>query len=126
METTPVASGPTDPPGASALRARRLALSIWQAPLLPVVIAVTAGIVLDRYQSIPLAASLCAGLVSLIAWWICRSARSAGVGIAYLAVASAAAGAAYHHWHRNYYADDDIGNFVSAEQAPAELRGVIE
>src|SRR5229473_3469753 len=42
--------------------------SIWQAPLVPVAMLLTAGIVADRYLSIPLSFSLVIILVSLMAW----------------------------------------------------------
>jgi competence protein ComEC len=43
----------------------------------------------------------------------------------YLALASAAFGAAYHHWQRETYAADDIGNFATIEPRPARLRGIV-
>ena len=50
--------------------------SVWRSPLVGVALALTAGIVLDRYLGIPLPFSLLAALAGLVAWWITRSAAS--------------------------------------------------
>src|SRR6266581_4296467 len=81
--------------------------SIWQAPLVPAALILTAGIVADRGFSIPLAFSLVILLVGLMAWsFTCFGRQSNPVhgqgtlslGLIYLGLALAAFGAAYHHW----------------------------
>jgi competence protein ComEC len=122
-----VASGPDHRQSTHLQSARRLPfISVWQAPLVPAALAVTAGIVVDRLQSIPLPVSLGAGGAALVAWGIAQRGKSAGLAIAYLVFASLGAGAAYHQWYRNAYAQDDIANFATTEQAPTQLRGRIE
>jgi competence protein ComEC len=101
-------------------------VSIWPAPMVPVALAATAGIVLDRYVSVPLPLALVAVLISVLAWMVSRLGKQSGLGLVYLSFAVAALGAAYHHWHQNVYPPSDIGNFVSTEQRPALLRGVLE
>jgi len=114
----------------------------------PVALLLTAGIVTDRYLSIPLSFSLVIILVSLIAWAVSGGVvsgpeQSAGpsspltthdspltthqsnLGLIYLALAIAAFGAAYHHWQRDTYPPDDIANFATADPQPVRLRGVI-
>jgi competence protein ComEC len=98
----------------------------WQAPLAPAALAVTAGIVAARYGGIPLALSLLLGAVGLVAWRLTSRGPRPGLALVYLAVSAAGFGAAYHHWRRDVYAADDIGNFVSDEARPTRLLGFIE
>jgi competence protein ComEC len=99
--------------------------SIWQAPLVPIALLLTAGIVADRYLSIPLPFSFVIILACLIAWAAVRFGRQSNLGLIYLALALAAFGAAHHHWQRDTYPPDDIGNFAASEPQPVRLRGVI-
>jgi competence protein ComEC len=102
-----------------------LSINVWQAPLLPLALVVSAGIVADRYLSVPLAFSLTLVACGVAAWAAVRRTSSSLVPLAYLGVASAAAGAAYHHQHRELFRSDDIGNFAPAQPRPARLRGVL-
>jgi competence protein ComEC len=125
-----MASAPNSPgahPTASAPGARfyPLAASIWQAPLVPVTLAVTAGIVADRYGSIPMAFSLILAGASLVAWLIARKSRRKGHPIVYLWMAAAALGAACHHGYREIYAANDIGQLATSEPRPVRVRGLI-
>lgn len=99
--------------------------NIWRAPLVPAALALTAGIVLDRYAAIPLPVSALVFLVSLVAWLMARVKPSSGLPLIYLAVAVSALGAAYHHWQRDWFASDDIGVFASPDARPIRLRGVL-
>src|SRR5262245_25371270 len=92
---------------------------IWRAPLVPVALAGTAGVILDRYFSIPLPVSLVGAVVALAAWAAARLGRSNGLPLVYLAAAIVALGAAYHQVYRNLYAADDIGSFATPEPRPA-------
>jgi competence protein ComEC len=112
--------------GATAVPARAArSESVWRGPLVPAALAVTTGIIVDRYWSVPLWFSLLAAIVSLVAWLAVRTSQRPLLGLVYLALAAAGVGAAYHHWHRNVYRADDIGNFATPEIRPARLRGVI-
>ncbi len=104
----------------------QLPTSIWRAPLVPFALAVTLGIVVDRYAPIPLLVSLLAGAVFLLAWLIAQIGARSGLPIAYLALAAAAFGAAYHHFQRDFYPADDVGNFAPSEPRPVALRGTID
>jgi competence protein ComEC len=101
-------------------------MSVWQAPLVPIALAATAGIVLDRYQTLPVAVSLTVALVALVAWAMTRLGNQRGLDVVYLGLCCLALGAAYHHAHRNLYHPNDIGYFASAEPVPAQIRGVLE
>jgi competence protein ComEC len=100
-----------------------IATQIWQAPLVPAALAITAGIVADRYAAVSLPFSLAGVLVGLAAWAITCRARSGSLPLIYLAIAGIACGAAYHHWHRDVYAPDDIGNIATEDPRPVRLRG---
>jgi len=101
--------------------AQVLAARIWAAPLVPVALAATAGIVADRWYRIPLPVSLAALCLFLAGWLLSRG----GLALTYLLAGVAALGAAYHHWHRDIYPANDIGQFATEELRPARLRGVL-
>jgi len=46
----------------------RQGLHVWQAPLVPIALASTGGILLDRHVDVPLPVSLIAALASLLAF----------------------------------------------------------
>src|SRR5262245_7820622 len=97
----------------------------WRAPLVPVALAATAGIVLDRYVLIPLPVSLLSIAACLTAWAVTWKGPQPGLALVYLWGAIVALGAAYHHVYQEVYAPDDIGNYASPEPRPARLRGVL-
>src|SRR5437764_201860 len=100
-----------------------LAESIWRAPLVPAALAFTAGIALDRLAGVPFVFSLLVGVLAVVAFLIWRPGR---LGLAYLALAGAALGAAYHHYRRDLYRDDDVGHLAGDTPQPVRLRGIIE
>jgi competence protein ComEC len=87
---------------------------------------VTAGIVLDRYVSSPLLPYLLVAGASLIAWTATRLSPHRGLPLIYISITGLALGAAYHHWYRNIYLSNDIGNFAATGARPIHLRGWIE
>lgn len=99
---------------------------IWRAPLVPVALALTAGIVADRYLTVPLGISLVAIGACLIAWAVTAFGPKPGLGLVYLCGSSLALGAALHHAYRNAYADNDIGCYATSDPTPVVLRGVLE
>ncbi len=111
--------------GRKRLFARDVAAHVWSAPLVPAALALTAGIVLDRAASIPVAASLLTSLGLLIAWGITSFGRERLLALCYLWGGVGALGAAYHHWYREGMRADDIGHFVSAEPVLARVRGIL-
>ncbi len=127
---TPIMSQATAAPAASpapSMGATRTALaaSLWRAPLVPLALAFTAGILADRYLHLWLENSLWMGLAFLSAWAIMRHGRSPGLALVYLWASVACSGAAYHHWYRDGVAEDDIGHFAGAEPRVVRLRGEI-
>src|SRR5579885_54443 len=90
----------------------RLPRSIWRSPLVPAALALSSGILLDRYFSVPLLGSLIAATVCLVAWFCARASPHSGLPLIYLALAGTTFGAAYHHYRRDTYAADDIYHFA--------------
>src|SRR5438876_7364427 len=86
----------------------RLADCIWRAPLVPVALCLTLGILLDRRFSIPLYFSYGAALACVLAWMINLRSAAPGVPLLYLWAGCAALGAAYHHTARDEIAVNDI------------------
>jgi hypothetical protein len=116
----------TAPPPPAPRPAGRHGETVWRAPLVPAALAFTAGVVLDRYARVPLAASLLAAAAGLAAWACTRGGARPALPLLYLALAGAAFAAAYHHYRRDVYPADDIGHVAPADPAPAQLRGFLE
>ncbi len=93
---------------------------------MPAALAVTTGIVLDRYAALPMPASLLAAAACLVAWFCTRGSPHRGLPLVYLTLAAVAFGAAYHHYRRDVYAGDDIAHFAKDEPAPVQLRGFLD
>lgn len=102
-----------------------LAESVWRAPLVPVALAFTAGVVADRFAGVPYLFSLLLGVVSIVAFVAVRLAGNARQSPVYLLVAGVAFGAGYHHLRQELYPPDDIGHFVRDTPQPARLQGVL-
>ena len=103
-------------------------LVAWQefatAPLVPVALATSCGLVVDRYYGVTLGAGLLVATGALIGWMIVRPIRpQLAVGLIWLMFASLAA--VYHHTHRNSFPLDDIGETASAEPQLVRLRGAL-
>lgn len=96
-----------------------------RAPLVPVALAVSAGLVADRYAQLSLAAELLSAAFALAAWLVYRTRRS-GVALLWLWVAAGALAAAHHHAHRNVFAADDIGAMAPERPSPVRVRGTLD
>jgi competence protein ComEC len=96
-----------------------------RAPLVPPALAVTVGLLADRYIGVPLGAGLVAAAVSLVGWFFTRiAAPRAALG--WLLVCAAALGAAHHHAHRNVFGADDISRFAKDTPTAVRLRGKLD
>jgi competence protein ComEC len=118
----PAAAATPPNPASGGVRADPL----WRAPLVPVALAATLGVALDRYLGPPLPVSLTVAGAALIAWAVALFGRRSGLAAVYLWLTAAALAAGYHHYRRACYPPDDIGNAVGPEPQPAQLRGVLE
>ena len=118
MSTVPAADAPPDRPREPAWR------EFARAPLVPIALAATAGLVADRYAAPPLAAGLALAAAGVVGWFV-ASHRVWLAGLPLLWLAAAGLAAAYHHTHRHTFPADDIGNLAGPEPHLAKLRGVI-
>lgn len=96
-----------------------------RAPLVPITIAATIGLVVDRYGQPPLGTEFIVAVVGVAFWLVTRMRRPEQVLIA-LCLTVGALAAAYHHTHRNTFAVNDIGTFASERPVPARLRGMLD
>lgn len=95
-----------------------------RAPLVPVALAATAGLIADRYLTVPLDASLTVAVVGLVGWTVARF-RSSPAALPLLWLTFAGLAAARHHTYRHSFAPDDVGELAQAEPALVRVRGVL-
>ncbi len=100
-------------------------LDVWRAPLVPLALALSAGLVLDRHVQPSLSLSLALACAGLLAWLIHRAASQRPLAIAYLLLAATGLGCAYHHLRVYYHASVDISESASEEPSPCRLRGSV-
>ena len=103
----------------------KLAAHIWRAPLVPVALALTFGILLDRYLAVPLALSFGATAAALLAWTANLGTRPR-LAIGFLWAACAGIGATYHHTARGAAAASDLSHLATEDAQPARLRGTVD
>ncbi len=92
------------------------------APLVPVALAVTFGLIADRYVGMPTLSGFAVAAAGLIGWAVFRAKSFA---IVWLWVAFAGLAAAYHHAHRHEFPPDDIARFARPEPVILKVRGVL-
>jgi competence protein ComEC len=78
-------------------------------PLVPLVVAVCSGIVLDRWTAIPIAVWWGTAVLLLAAWCAAAGWRLVRAAAVVLLGGAAAAGGAWHHWHWHLYRSDELG-----------------
>lgn len=95
-----------------------------RAPLVPVALAATAGLIADRYAAVPQTGGLLAAVAALAAFGVAclRKSESAAV---WLWVSAAALAAAHHH-ARHGFEPNDIAAFAQSQPAPANVRGWLD
>lgn len=94
-------------------------------PLVPVAVAVCAGIVTDRFVAWPVGLWWSAGAVACAAWWMLwRRGLDRVAGLTILA-AAAACGGAWHHCRWTLFEDDDLGFSTQRIEQPVCLEGIV-
>ncbi len=93
---------------------------------MPLVLAFTAGIVLDRVVLIPPHISLIGLVLCAIFGAVNAFAGQKGLALVYLCGGFTALGAFEHHVRREILADDDIGLYASDEPRLAAVRGTLD
>lgn len=94
-----------------------------RAPLVPVALAVTVGLVADRYAPLRIESGIVVAVAGFIGWAV-SVARKRPI-IAFLWIAFAGFAAAYHHTHRHAFAANDLGEFATADSQLVRLRGTL-
>jgi competence protein ComEC len=100
--------------------------NVWRAPLVPLAIAGTIGIVVDRSAPVPMLFSFLVIIASMAAWIGSRLGKQQILGAAYLWLGTAGLGALYHHVHQQVFPRNDIGNYAAAEPHAVHLRGTLD
>ena len=95
-----------------------------QAPLVPVALAATLGLLVDRYIGLPLAGGLALTVGSLVGWAV-ASWRGNDVAGIWIVTAFVGLAATYHHTHRHSFPANDIGNMAATEPQLVQLRGIV-
>ncbi len=95
-----------------------------RAPLVPVALAASVGLVADRYIGVPLAVGLVAAVVALVGW-VCTRQVAPQTALGWLLICTAALGAAHHHSHRHSFDSDDIGRFTKDVPTAIRVRGTL-
>jgi competence protein ComEC len=95
-----------------------------RAPLVPVALAATAGLIADRYAGVSFDAGMLLAAAGLIGWFVLRN-RRARFAVALLWASFSGVAAAYHHAHRHFFDANDIGEFARPEPALVRVRGVL-
>ena len=104
---------------------QRFQPEVWQAPLVPIALAATVGIVLDRTAAIPLVISLLGAVAGLLAWLAARPRPQSMLPLIYLWLSAGFAAAAYHHNYRDTAGADTIGKYATEEPALVQLQGIV-
>jgi competence protein ComEC len=100
--------------------------NLWHAPLAPVALAATLGVILDRMIHLPWQISVGTAAAASVAWLIAHLRSRTLFALLFLWTGIAALGAAYHQIRRDVYWYDDIGNYATPEARPMQVRGVLE
>jgi competence protein ComEC len=93
-----------------------------RAPLVPVALAASAGLLAERYIGVPLGAGLIVAAVALVGWLTTR-ATAPQTALGWLLACVAALGAGYHHAHRHSFRADDIAHFAQDAPRAVNVRG---
>jgi competence protein ComEC len=96
-----------------------------KAPLVPVALAVTAGLIADRYIGVPFDLGLGLAAAGVLGWFVARKRRPERAVVC-LWVSFAGLAAAYHHAHRHLFDANDIGEFTRPAPALVRVRGVLD
>lgn len=114
------------PPPDPGLGAKALP-PVWQefaaAPLVPVAIAVTLGLMLDRYAGVSVAVGLAITALGGFGWWL-ASRRNAAV-LPWLGLVFVGLGAVHHHLYLHHRDPTDIGERLGGEPQLVKVRGLV-
>ena len=93
-------------------------------PLVIALVAVSAGMVLDRYRPLPVAVWWTIAGTALGGWFLFWSKRCSAVASLVLLLAGLALAASWHHCCWNLFGSDDLGLFARPRQEPVCIEAV--
>ena len=93
-------------------------------PLIGVLMATSAGIVVDHYATIPMFVWLLSAILSCVAWWWWRKRSRHFFAALMLLIATASAGGAWHHRWWSLFAADNVGHVATVEPQPVAMEGI--
>jgi competence protein ComEC len=99
---------------------------LWRAPLVPVALAATAGILLDRWLTPPFMVWMVPVLLLVPACAFLSWHNRALPALLLLGCAVGFLAGGYHHWRRDIWPADDIGNLATVDPRPILLRGAVD
>lgn len=113
-------------PGMSTTVKQGASVPVWHAPLVPVALAATLGVIVDRVAEIPLLLSLFGACIALVAWWFARRATGSLLALGYLWLSIGFSAAAYHQSYIRIAESDALSALASEEPRLVQLQGVVE
>ena len=93
-----------------------------RAPLVPVALAASVGLLADRYIGATLEPALLAAATALVGWYFTRR-TTPQTAFGWLLVCAGALAAAHHYSHRHSAAADDIAAFAKDTPVAVRVRG---
>lgn len=100
-------------------------LPVWSAPLVPIALTATAGVVLDRFCVVPLMVSFGVTFLLILAWLIFSNTSKRTLAVIYLWCSFIGFGAVWHHWRSHQVEPRDLSRLAKEEAQPARLRGTM-
>jgi len=95
-------------------------LRVWQAPLVPIALAFTAGAGLDRLRPVNMPLFLVLAAIALLFWM-----RRPTQALAFLWLSMFLFGAAYHAFHTRHFANDSLSRLTTLNRKPVRLQGIV-
>ncbi len=95
-----------------------------RAPLVPIALATSLGLIVDRYGDVPETTGWAVSIIGLVVWMIARALKATSALI-WLWIASAGLAITYHHTYRHSFPTNDIGAFATEAMRPARVRGTL-
>ncbi len=93
-------------------------------PLVIALVAVAAGMVVDRYRPLPLAGWWMIAATALGLWFILYRKRKYKAAALAMVLATAVLAASWHHCRWNLFGGDDLGLFARRQQQPVCIEAV--
>lgn len=87
-------------------------------PLVVLAVAVSSGIIVDRYAEISVVTWLTVAALLLVCWFLLWHARSLRISSVVLLAVAAATGGAWHNCYWNLYPSDELGRCASESLQP--------